>query len=173
VVHHKGSSSSSSSTNNNANIQQLAPLPANNLFASSNNSQGTPSMLLLLDSKQLCTSTPTNPINTDPMKCGMQLLFSTTSLMTTFDSATQTWNIAGTVQNVNNVDFQSKAIPNITVNALFYDIAGNEIGNMMGMPVAPKDLNTGEDGNFIFSAGINKDLHGQMPFFIVLYYNFG
>jgi hypothetical protein len=172
VVHNKGSSSSSSSDSKASATTSVLPSP-NNIFASSISGQGTPSILLLLDSKQLCTSTPANPINTDPMQCGSQILFSTTTLSTIYDTSTQSWGIAGTVQNTNNVDFQSKALPNVTVNALFYDAAGNQVGNMMGMKVAPQDLNTGESGSFVFNAGLNTDLHGQMPFFIVLYYSFG
>jgi hypothetical protein len=115
--------------------------------------------LLRLDSKQIC-------LLANNFQCvTLQNLFSTSSLMTTFDSVNSVWAISGSVKDVSK--FQ---LNNVKVTAVFYDSRGNIIGLPVISNVNPGILNPFEDGTFSFQASI-KYMKGGNPIFVELIYS--
>lgn len=154
----KSSSSAKTIVNNNIFSTVYNPL-------STLSTKTTPSTLLLLDSKQLLDAN-----GADSNIASIQSLFCTTFFVSAYDKQQQTWNIYGTVQNINTIT--PLGIPGIKVNALFYNANGDAVGTISGIPLIKDTLAQNEESSFNFKANLNTDLNGQMPTFIVIFYTF-
>lgn len=112
------------------------------------------SNLLLLDSKQLCL------IASDVQCVASQSHFMTSSLTTSYDSSSKSWDVSGNVKNVGKADLH-----NIVVTAILYDINGASVGSSIAATVSPSLIKSFEDGTF------KMTVEGKGAMFIVLSYS--
>ena len=151
----------SSLTYNTKNIFKNVYSPSSNSSSASIN-KVIPSTILLLDSKQLLSSAG------DQQGFDMQAMFCNLKFDTTLNPDKKIWAVKAEVQNIAGIDI---TMHKVLGNATFYDINGDEIGQITDIPVADT-LHEGQRAEYIFTIFGDNDLNGKIPTFVVMNYSF-